>query len=359
MEGKELLRRLSEASGISGQEGVVREILVEELRPLADEVKIDQMGNVIALKRGDASKGDEKSPGRLLLTAHTDEIGLVVSGFWEGFLRVHPVGGFDRRALLGQEVVVHGRKVLPGVIGARPPHLGGQDVPQWKDILVDVGMSSDDDLRDLVRIGDPITLRGRFGELMNDKIFGKAFDDRSCVVAIVEALRILQDYRHRWDVIFLGAVQEEIGHKGAFTGGYSVFPDLGIALDVGFATQPGVGKGQGHEAGKGPMLALGPAFHRPLVEELKTVADRWNIPHQQEVITGPSGTDAWALQVIRSGIPTALISLPLRSMHTAVETIAWSDVESAARWLAQFAAGLSDDSREKMAIRLPEEVQNA
>ncbi len=359
MEGKELLRRLSQTPGVSGQEGAVRKILMEELRPLVDEVKTDQMGNVIALKRGDAFRRGEKPPGRLLLTAHTDEIGLVVSGFWEGFLRVHPVGGFDRRALLGQEVVVHGREDLPGVIGARPPHLGGQDVPSWKDVLVDVGASSDDELKTVVRIGDPITLRGQFGELLNGKVFGKAFDDRACVVAIVEALRLLQDYRHRWDVIFLGAVQEEIGHKGAFTGGYSVFPDLGIALDVGFATQPGVGKDQGHEAGKGPILALGPAFHRPLVDELKSVADRWNIPYQQEVITGASGTDAWALQVIRSGIPTALISLPLRSMHTVVETIAWKDVEASARWLAQFAAGLADDSKEKMTIRLPEGVRNA
>jgi len=353
LEGKELLKSLSELPGVSGHENAIRELLSHELSSVADEVKSDGMGNVIALKKG------VDSAGRILLTAHMDEIGLMVSGFWNGFLRVNPVGGLDRRVLLGQEVTVHGREEIVGVIGARPPHLGGQDVPKWPDVLIDAGFSSDEEARKFVRIGDTITLNGRFGELLNGKVFGKAFDDRACVVAIVEAFRLLRDVRHRWDVVFLGAVQEEVGHKGAFTGGYSMYPDLGIALDVGFATQPGVGKDKALESGKGPILALGPSFHAPLVKALKETARKWNIPFQQEVITGASGTDAWALQVIRAGIPTALISLPLQSMHTVVEALKWDDVEAASRWLAQFIAGLTAETKDKMRLSLPEEVQNA
>ncbi len=353
MEGKELLKKLSELPGVSGHEDAIREILSSELSSIADEVKSDSMGNVIALKKGTTSAG------RILLTAHMDEIGLMVSGFWNGFLRVNPVGGLDRRVLLGQEVTIHGREEVRGVIGARPPHLGGQDVPKWPEVLVDAGFASDEEAKKLVRIGDTITLNGKFGELLNGKVFGKAFDDRACAVAIVEAMRMLQGIRHQWDVVFLGAVQEEVGHKGAFTGGYSVNPDLGIALDVGFATQPGVGKDKALEAGKGPILALGPSFHAPLVKALKETAEKWNIPFQQEVITGASGTDAWALQVIRAGIPTALISLPLQSMHTVVEALKWQDLEAASRWLAQFVGGLTEETKSEMRLELPEEVRNA
>ncbi|HIQ05657.1 MAG TPA: M42 family peptidase, partial [Anaerolineae bacterium] len=354
LEGKELLRELSEAAGISGREEAAREKMIRALESLVDRVQVDAMGNVVALKQGEASKRGEK-PNRLLFTAHTDEIGLVVSGFWEGFLRIQTVGGIDRRVLLGQEVVVHGSQELTGVIGLRPPHLHHrqEEIPRLQDLLVDVGFSNEEEVRARVRVGDPISLKASFVELLNDRVAGKAFDDRACVAAIIEAFRILQGQRHEWDIIFLGAVQEEIGHKGAITGGYAIFPDLAVALDVGFGMQPGVSKEKGFPLGKGPTLAIGPHFHTPLVQALKEIAQKWNIAYQEEVMTSSGGTDAWALQVVRSGVPTALLSLPIQSMHTVVETLHWRDVETTARWLALFAASLTAESKEKLAIHLP------
>ncbi len=359
LEGKELLQQLSEAVGVSGRERPVREKIIAEVRPLVDGLRVDAMGNVIAVKHGEAHKRGEEAPGRLLMTAHSDEIGLLVSGFWNGFLRIRGVGGLDRKAIFGQKVIVHGREDLSGVIGLRPPHVDqGDKVPPWENILVDVGIDSEAEARQMVRVGDIVTFPAPFWELLNERVAGKAFDDRACVVAIIEALRLLQGYKHEWDIVFLAAVQEEVGHKGAITGGYTVFPDLAIALDVGFAKQPGVKSEHAFPAGKGPVLAVGPQFHTPLTSALKDVADRWSIPYLQEVVTGRSGTDAWALQVIRSGIPTALISLSLLSMHTVVETLQWQDVQAAARWLALFAASLTSDSRREMAMTLPEEEED-
>ena len=357
MQGKALLKELSQSFGISGRERPVREIIIAAVEPLVDEIQVDAMGNIIAVRHGEASLQGDEPPGRLLLTAHMDEIGLIVSGFWQGFLRVHNVGGFDRKTLLGQEVIVHGRKPLHGVIGLRPPHVSkGENVPEMKDILVDAGFSSDEEARALVHIGDPITLDATFLELLNDKVAGKAFDDRACITAIIEALRLLQGYKHQWDIVFLAAVQEEVGLKGSTTGGYAVNPDLGIALDVGFAEQPGVEK-RGFPAGEGPVLAIGPQFHTPLTDALQDVARQWGISYRKEVITGRSGTDAWALQIIRSGIPTALVALSLLNMHSVVEAIQWQDVEATARWMALFASNLTAESKKALSLSLPAEIE--
>lgn len=357
MQGKALLQELSQSFGISGRERPVREKIITTIEPLVDEISVDAMGNIIALKHGEASRRGEEPPGTLLLTAHMDEIGFIVSGFRQGFLRIRNVGGFDRKTLLGQEVIVHGQRPLHGVIGLRPPHVSKDDrVPEMKDILVDVGFSSDEEARTLVHIGDPITLNASFLELLNDKVAGKAFDDRACVTAIIEALRLLQGYKHQWDVVFLAAVQEEVGLKGSTTGGYTVNPDLGIALDVGFAQQPGVEK-QALPAGEGPVLAIGPQFHTPLTDALQEVARQWGLSYHKEVITGRSGTDAWALQIIRSGIPTALVALSLLNMHSVVEAIQWQDVEATARWMALFAASLTAESKEALSIALPAGIE--
>lgn len=341
-----LLKRLSEAEGIAGFEGPVRDLVRETWEPLVDELQEGKLGSLIALKRG---AGPEPRP-KLMLAAHMDEIGLMVTGIEQGFLRIARVGGTDRRVLLGLEVVVHGQRDLPGVIATRPPHVLPKEerkksVPLDK-IFVDVGLP-EQEVKDLVSIGDLISVRREMAELRNHRVAGKALDDRACVTAVTLALERLGRVQHAWDVLAVATAQEETGLKGAITAAYGAAPDLAIALDVTFAEQAGVEKTGTLPLGEGPSIAVGPNFHPGLVARLKEVAEDREIPYKMDPIPGRSGTDAWAIQVTREGVPTALLSIPLRYMHQPVETLAADDVERAARLLAAFVTdsgpGLLDD----------------
>ena len=349
MEVKAFLKALSEASGVSGYEDDVRALVRETFEPLCDELRTDAMGNLIALKRGAANSSPRR---RIMLAGHMDEIGLIVTRLDQSFLRFTQVGGFDVRTLMGQQVMVHGRRPLPGVIGCRPPHVltapeRDKPVPMDK-LFIDVGLSAAQ-LPELVRVGDLITLRASFLELQNGLVCGKAFDDRAAVVAIAVCLQTLQTLNHGWDVFGVATVQEEVGLRGAFTSAYGVAPDVGIAIDVGFAKQPGVSPPHSIELGKGPALAFGPNIHPAVFRELKRVGEDREIPFQVEVAPGGTGTDANAIQLTREGIPTALLSIPERNMHTPIETLALKDVTRTGRLLAYFIAGLETDFVDKLA----------
>ena len=338
MDTKAILKQLTEAAGVSGYEDVVRDIVVEAFTPRADSVRIDTLGNVLALKRG-----TDPAPGRIMLAGHVDEIGLIVTKLEKGFIRFTQVGGFDPRVLLGQEVIVHGRRPLPGIVASRPPHVlppneRNKVIPLDK-LFIDVGLRQDE-LEELVAVGDLITIRREMVELKNSFVAGKAMDDRASVVAIVATLDALQAMRHTWDVYAVATVQEEVGLKGALTSTYGVNPDVGIALDVTFAKQPGVGDEESVALDKGPGIAFGPNIHPKLFDKLVEVAKKHELPHQIEPIPGPTGTDAWAIQVTRAGIPTALVSIPLRNMHTSVEMLSIKDIERAGRLLALFISEL-------------------
>lgn len=342
MDLKAMLRQLSEASGVSGYEDEVRSLVSERLRTLADEVRVDAMGNVIALRRGYVAQGRGPS---VMLAAHMDEIGLMITAVDKGFIRFIPVGGFDDRVLLGQEVIVHGRRPLPGIIGSRPPHLLAPNernkVIPHEQLLIDVGLPPAE-VETLVRTGDLITIRRSSIELRNDLMAGKAFDDRAGVAVILVCLETLQGMRHAWDVYGVTTVQEEVGLKGAMTSTFALTPTIGIALDVTFGSQPGVSDAETMELGKGPAIAFGPNIHPAIFERLKFTAQAHEIPYQVEPIPAETGTDAWAMQVTQAGIPTGLVSIPLRSMHTSVETVSIKDIERAGRLLAHFIAGLDE-----------------
>ncbi len=348
MEVIPLLKQLSEADGIAGHEEPVRVFLRQTWQPFVDEMREGKLGSLIALKRG---IGSEPRP-KLMLAAHMDEIGLMVTGIEKGFLRITRVGGTDRRVLLGLEVVVHGRRDLPGVVATRPPHVLPQDerekaVP-WDKFFVDVGLPTEEVER-LVTVGDLISIRREMVELKNRRVAGKAMDDRACVAAVTLALEQLSGVRHAWDVFAVATVQEEVGLKGAITAAYGVAPDLAIALDVTFGKHPGVPEVDAFPLGGGPAIGVGPNFHPGLVTRLKEVAEAHEIPYQIDPIPGRSGTDAWAIQVTREGVPTALVSVPVRYMHQPVETLAAQDVERAGRLLAAFIAGLEMDFMEGLA----------
>lgn len=343
-----LLKRLSEASGVSGYETEIRQVVEEALQGLADEMRTDRMGNLIALKRGIRPTGEEPAPlsRRIMLAAHMDEIGLMVTKIEKGFLHFAEVGGFDPRVLVGQEVLVHGRRPLPGIVATRPPHVLPEEqrnkVIPLEELFVDVGLT-EEEVSQEVQVGDLITLRRQAVELQNGRLAGKALDDRACVAAMICCLDLLRGLRHTWDVYAVATVQEEVSLLGAFTSTFSLMPDVGVALDVTFADQPGVSEAESVKMGKGPAIAFGPNIHPRLHEKLVEVAKAQEIPYQVEPIPGPTGTDAWAMQVTQAGLPTALVSIPLRYMHTSVETVEARDIERTARLLASFIANLDGD----------------
>jgi endoglucanase len=351
------LKALSEASGVSGYEDGVGELVREQFAPCVDELRTDALGNIIALRRG---TGPEPRP-RIMLAGHMDEIGLIVTRLDGAFLRFTQVGGFDVRTLPGQEVTVHGRRPLHGIIGCRPPHVlsaedRGKPYPM-EDLFIDVGMTADE-LAKVVRTGDIVTLAANCVELKNERLAGKAFDDRAAVAAIAVCLEELARSGHQWDVYAVATVQEEIGLRGATVSAFGIAPDVGIAIDVGFAKQPGFDGFDAIELDKGPALAMGPNIHPKLFDAIKQVAEDQEIPYQTSVYPRGTGTDANAIQITRDGIATALLSLPERSMHTPAETICVRDIARTGRLLARFIQSLDADSLASLAWDTPATEEN-
>lgn len=340
----DLLKLLTGAVGTPGYEQAARDAIEHRWRPLTDEVRTDAMGNLIALKRG---SGPEPRPA-LMIAAHMDEIGLIVTGIAGDFLRVHALGGMDRRVLLGLAVTVHGKRALPGIIGSRPPHVLSSEerdkIIPWEEVFVDVGLPADE-VKTLVHVGDHITVERELVALKNNMVAGKALDNRASVAAVTLTLEALNQRQHAWDVYAVATVQEEIGLKGAITSAYGLAPQLAIALDVTFGTQHDDSAPGTFDLDKGPTIAMGPNFHPQVVTRLKEAAAVEEIAYQLEPVSGSSGTDAWGIQIAREGIPTGLIEIPLRYMHQPVETAAIRDIERAGRLLASFVARLKADFR--------------
>lgn len=344
-----LLKELSEATGVSGYEEEVRAVVRRAFQPYADEIREDALGNVIALRRGMRPAGE---PTRaIMLAAHTDEIGLMISGLDGAFLRFERVGGVDIRTIVGQEVVVHGRQPLVGIIASRPPHVqtaAEREKPYaLRDLFIDTGLS-EARLRELVRVGDLATMKRTYVELAEGYASGKAFDDRAGVVSLALCLEMLAGMRHTWDVYAVATSQEEIGLRGATVSAFSVAPTAAIAVDVGFGAQQGVSEQESIAMDGGPAIAIGPNIHPLMQERLVEVAKAHELKYQVEVAAGATGTDAWAIQVAREGIPTALLSIPLRYMHTSVETVCLRDIERTARLMALMIAGLDEAFAEQL-----------
>ena len=343
MDTVRLLRDLSEASGISGYEGEVREVAHKAFEPYADAIRTDALGNLICLKKGTRAEG---IPARaIMLAAHTDEIGFMVIGYEGSFLRVARVGGVDVRTVLGQEVVVHGIRPLGGIIGSRPPHVlpveQRQDAVPLDKLFIDVGLA-EGPLKEAVKVGDLVTMRRDFLELAEGYVSGKGLDDRAGVAALILCLEQLKGMQHTWDVYAVATTQEEVGLRGALVSAYGVAPDIAIAVDVGFGAQQGVGENESITMDGGPSICKGPNIHPLMEERLARVAKEQEIPYQFEVASGATGTDTWAIQVAREGIPSALLSIPLRYMHTSVETACTRDVVRTARLMALFIAGCDE-----------------
>ncbi len=331
----ELLKKLSEASGIPGHEEEIRRIIREELDDVVDEIHTDTLGNIIAHKKGEGPK--------VVVAAHMDEIGFLVSYIDEktGFLRVEPLGGFDPRTLIAQRVRVHTKSgVLLGAIGVKPVHILPEEerkkIPQVKELFVDVGLPADK-AKELVSIGDMVTLHQEFAE-MGELVSGKSLDDRVGVYVGIEGLKKWGE--HRADIHFVGTVQEEVGLRGARTSAFAIAPEIGVALDVTVACDIPDVKPQERvtEVGKGVAIKLKDSAsisHPKLVRFLIDLAEEKGIPYQLEILPR-GGTDAGGIQLAREGAAVVTLSIPTRYVHTAVEAAHKNDIQAAVDLLAAF-----------------------
>ncbi len=341
---KELLRKLSDAHGLSSYEGSIREIIRTELEGHVDEFTEDTMGNLVAIRRG----GDFK----VMVASHMDEIGLMVQYIDdEGFIRFVPIGGWFGPVLYTQRVILHGKKGdVPGVIGAKPPHLLSPEdrkkEVKIEDFFIDIGATSAEDAANLgIEIGTPVTIDREFTELANNRVTGKAMDNRVGVALLIKALKETTTSHTIYGVF---TVQEELGLKGAKVSAFTLDPDCAIATDVTIpGDHPGVTKKEASPVmGKGPVLVLVSAQGRGLMANwkladwLRDAAEEAGIPYQLEVGTG-GNTDATIIHLERGGIPSIPLSIPARYIHSPVEVVDIGDVEAGIKLLL---AALKRDS---------------
>lgn len=344
---KKFIQSMVEASGLSGFEFKVSKVIEEYFKPYSDDIIRDKLGNLITLKKGNV--GNRK---KVLLAAHMDEIGLIVKKIDEnGFIKFGTIGGIDQRTLLTQEVIVHGQEDLFGVIGNKPPHILSEEEKKKsvkiEDMLIDVGLAKEE-AEKLISVGDPISFKRKMISLQGDCISSKALDDRAGVAVMYECLKELNKMNHDCDVYAVATVQEEVGLRGAITSTYGIFPDIGIAIDVGFAHTPELSKDEYSELGKGPAIAFGANIHPKVNEGLIKIAKDYNLPYQEEFYPGATGTDAWAIQVTQSGVAAGLVSIPLRYMHTTVEIVDLNDIKYAGKILANFIVSLNHVDLEEL-----------
>jgi tetrahedral aminopeptidase len=345
---KTFLKEMISLPGLSGYEDPVRDLIATQWRPLVDELSVSKLGSLHGILRGSAP---EPRP-RILLAAHMDAIGMMATRITsEGLIYFTEIGGVDPRILPSTPVTVHGRSPLPGIIAQPPdrllpPAARGNPV-EMQHLFVDTGLPGGQVLQ-TVRVGDLISFATEPMELPGELIAGHTLDNRASVAAVTACLEELSKIDHAWDVYAVATTQEEETLAGGFTSPFEIRPAIAVAIDVTFAKGPGVHDYRGKSLGKGVALGWGPNTHPFIFEAFKTLADRIDLPYEIEVYPRYSGTDAMGMQIVAEGIPSMVLSIPLRYMHTPVEVISLKDVQRAGRLLAQFVAGLAPDFVEKI-----------
>lgn len=332
---KDIILGLSNANGPSGAEGSAARLAMELLSDYTSVVR-DSLGNVMA------ELGDPDSPNHILIDAHIDEIGLVVTAIDDdGFLHVAPCGGVDRRVMMGSEVSVMTKTKIGGIVCCRPPHLTVSEdrskVSEVRDMAIDIGYKAEK-ARELVPIGTRVAFRGRPAALLGSRVSGKALDNRAGAAAIIRTVELLEPKCARLDchVTALLSTREEVGHMAAGCAAFAVEPTQAIAVDVGYGQYPGCRDEVCGKLGGGPMIGFYPVLSRAISKKLAAVADEKGIQWQYDVGGGYTGTNADDIAVTAGGIPCGLISIPQRSMHTPVEIVDCNDVENTAQLLAAY-----------------------
>jgi len=342
MQTIDLLRKLSNAFGVSGFEDEVREMIQSLVAPHVDEVKIDALGNILAIRK--SANPDAKT---LMLDAHTDEIGFIVK--WiekDGFLRFAPLGGWDPRIVPGHRVVIQTRsgKMQTGVIGTAPPHILSADerkslIPIEK-MFIDIGASSVEEAKEMgVHIGDPLTIHYPFQEIKDGYVTGKAFDDRAGCAVLIETAERTAGQDLGVNIVFAFVFGEEVGLRGARTAAFQIEPDLAIAVEgtIG-ADMPGVPENsQPVRLGQGPALSIADrsiVVSRKVLHAMEAIADSAGIPYQYKLPTY-GGTDAGAIHLTRGGVLAGIVSVPCRYIHSPISTLRIEDFELTSRYVTE------------------------
>ena len=334
---RQALERLCTCTAPSGFEGPAAAVAAELLRPLVDEVSIDRMGNVLGVRRS-------KTPNapKLLLDAHLDEIGLIVTGVEDGFLRFRSIGGVDPRMLPGRELVVLTDPPLRGLVACPAGGDENKSVP-LNELYVDVGLSQEEAER-AVPVGTPMVYRAGCFPLGEDQMCGKSMDDRACFVTLLRAAELLRDKELDVELHILGSTREEVSGAGAVVGTWAVAPDFCVAVDVTHGKTPDGPADKTFALGGGPAIGVGPNMTRWMTERMIAKAREHSIPYQLEIMSGHTGTNGWEMQISREGVATSVLSLPLKYMHTPVETLSLADMEGVAQLLAAFTENLGKEA---------------
>lgn len=327
-----LLERLCNATGPSGFEGEVREIIKDEIKNYVDEIKVDVMGNIIAHKKGNGKK--------VLIDAHMDEVGFIITGHNEdGTLRFEALGGINGKVLLSKVVLI-GESKIPGVIGFKPIHLQSGD-ERKKNVrasqcCIDVGLSSKEEAKKVIKIGEFVVFDVKYGKFGDGLVKGKAFDDRmGCAVAI----EILKE-NYNCDLYVSFNVQEEVGERGAYVSAYNINPDIGVALEGTIcADMPNIPKHlNATEIGKGPALSImdrTSIYNGEILREIIKIAEAKNIPYQvRRAIAG--GNDAGAILMSAEGAKVATVSVPCRYIHSSVSVASLEDYKNTVRLMVEW-----------------------
>ena len=330
----DLLNIICTTPGAPGFEKKIRDIVINEVEPLVDELEVDNMGNVYAIKRGVGDK-------RAMVGAHMDEIGFIVTHIDDkGFIRFHTLGGFDPKTLTAQRVIVHGKKDVIGVMASKPIHVMSPEernkVAKTKDYFIDTGMSADE-VKELISVGDPITREREFIE-MGECVNGKSLDNRLAVFILIETLRALEDKTVPYDIYGVFTVQEEVGIRGANVSALRVNPDFGFGLDTTIAFDlPGAAE---HEKitrlGEGTAIKIMDASticDYRMVDYMKKTADKHKIKWQPEILTA-GGTDTAGIQRMTEGGSIAgAVSIPTRHLHQVIEMAHKEDIDRSIKLL--------------------------
>lgn len=331
------LAELTAKNGISGHEAEFARYVSDKISLYCDEVYINKTNSVTGVRRA------SDSAKTIVLTAHLDRIGLAVREVDEnGFVSFAALGGVDARILPASEVYIFGREKLFGVIGAKPPHLqshadsehGG--AVKLDDLLIDTGLGNA--ARDMIKPGDPILMKSQYRELLGGRVTSAALDNRAGMAAVLYCLEAVRDKKLPYNIKVVFTSGEETGLHGAYTA-FDDMPDLAVVVDVTHGSTPDAPKVGTFPLGGGTVICRGPNLHYEITKQVIDLAEKKDIPYKIEVASGSSGTDAWAIQNQKGGAPCVLLSIPLRYMHTTVETLDIFDIEQTGKLLAEIVCG--------------------
>lgn len=342
---RNFLERLLNAPSPSGYERPAQEVVRDFVKPFASQLETDWHGNVIAAVNPTGTP-------RIMLAGHCDQIGLLIVNIdKDGYLRVAAIGGWDVQQLIGQNMVVWAKAgPVRGVIARKAIHLqtpeDRKQVPEIKDLWIDIGVKNADEARELIEIGDPVTFELGLRMLRNNLVSAPGMDNKVGVWVVMQALQFVAEGRPQAAVVSVSTVQEEIGLRGAQTSSFSVAPQLGIAVDVTHATDcPTIDENQHGKIklGGGPVLYRGPNVNPVVFDRLTALAKEHNIPYQPGGLGRAASNDSNAMQISRGGVATGLVTIPNRYMHSPVEVVSLDDLENAAKLIALFCLSLTPD----------------